>query len=93
MAVVLWTGRAERDLEGILEYALTEYGQRIAESIYLRIRTQVAGLKDFPARSRPGRVAGTREYVITRLPFIAVIELDGDTVHVLSLLHTAKNYP
>ena len=93
MAVVLWTERAEQDLEDILTYYLSAAGVRVAKSIYGRIRTQVQSLKQFPERARPGRVAGTREYVIARLPFIAVIQVQGDAVFILDIVHTARKYP
>ena len=93
MAVVLWTQRAEQDLEDILAYYIEEAGIRVAQSIYKRIRAHVETLKQFPERVRSGRVAGTRECVIPRLPFIAVIQVEGDKVVVLSMLHTARKYP
>jgi toxin ParE1/3/4 len=93
MAVVLWSSSAEQDLENILVYYFDEVSPALAESIYTRIRRQVAQLKTFPNRTRPGRVDGTREYVIERLPFVVVLSIDGDTVHVLSVIHTARKYP
>ena len=50
-------------------------------------------LKQFPEHVRPGRVVGTRECVIVRLPFVAVIQVQGDRVIVLNVLHTARKYP
>ena len=93
MAVVSWTQGAEQDLEDILVYYFEEAGIRVAQSIYRRIRTHVETLKNFPERVRPGLVAGTRECVIPRLPFIALIQVEGDKVVVLSVLHTARKYP
>ncbi len=90
MAVVLWSSSAEEDLENILVYYSEQVSAALSESIYTRIRTQVARLKTFPNRTRPGRVDGTREYVIERLPLVVVVSVDGDTVHVLSVIHTAR---
>lgn len=93
MADVFWTEGAEQDLEDILAYYLTEAGIEVAQSIFLRIRTAVQSLREFPERTRTGRVAGTRELVIARLPYIAVIQVERERVLVLNLIHTARKFP
>ena len=93
MAVVQWTSRAEQDLEDILLYYLSEAGVQVAHSIYVRIRASVQSLQQFPERTRIGRVAGTRECVIARLPFIVVIQVQEDKILVLNVAHTARKYP
>jgi toxin ParE1/3/4 len=94
MFKVYWTQEAEQDLDNILSYYLEQAGFRVAESVYGRIKEQVGSLKIFPERTtRPGRVLGTREYVISRLPYIAIIDIDADTVSVLGVIHAARKYP
>ncbi len=93
MFKICWSEEAEQDLENILLYYLEQVGMRVAESVYGRIRNQVGALEKFPERSRAGRVSGTREYVISQLPYIAVIEVAKDAVIVLNIIHTAKKYP
>lgn len=93
MFKVEWTDEAEQDLENILTYYLEEAGLRVADAIYGRIKEQVGSLKLFPHRCRPGRVPGTKEYVLHRLPYIAVVYIGDDTVSVLNLIHTARKYP
>ena len=93
MAVVLWTPGAEQDLVEILAYYLREAGESVARSIFHRIRAEVEALKDFPERTRVGRVAGTRELVIARLPYVAVIQVEGERVLVLNVIHTARKFP
>ena len=44
----------------------------------------------FPRRGRPGRIAGTREYV-TFSPYIIVYELRGADVHILKVWHSAQD--
>ncbi len=90
---VRWTDEAELDLENILSYYLEHTGSHVAEAIYLRIKTQVGSLKMFPERCRSGRVPGTHEYVISRLPYIAVVDISTDTVSILNIIHTARKYP
>jgi len=93
MARVIWTEAAERDLDDILAYYLEEAGLDVAQAVFNRTREQVGTLRMFPHRCRPGRVAGTREYVLHRLPYIAVVKVQDDTVAVLALVHTARLYP
>ncbi len=93
MFTVQWTLEAERDLDEILAYYLEHAGMGVAQDIYARIKAQVGSLTMFPHRCRPGRVADTKEYVITRLPYIAVVDIGEDTVYVLSVVHTARKYP
>lgn len=93
MFKVEWTSQAEADLENILLYYLEQAGERVAESVYNQIKLQVGSLKMFPQRCRPGRITDTKEYVISRLPYIAVVYISTDTVFVLNVMHTARKYP
>ena len=93
MFKIEWTKEAEQDLETVLNYYLEVAGLQVANAIYVRIREQVGSLKLFPHRCRPGRVAGTKEYVLHRLPYIAVVDVGDDTVSVLNFVHTARKYP
>ena len=93
MFQINWTEEAEQDLESILLCYLEQAGLRVAEAVYNRIRDQVGQLDAFPESTRIGRVQGTRECVISRLPYIAVIEVSHETVTVLSVVHTARKYP
>ncbi len=93
MFKVAWTPEADQDLEDILTYYLEVAGLRVANVIYERIKTQVGSLKMFPQRCRPGRVPDTKEYVLHRLPYIAVVHIGENTVSVLNVVHTARKYP
>ena len=93
MTVITWTQRAEQDLENILAHYLNEAGLQVAQSIFVRIHAQVQSLQQFSQRTRIGRVAGTRELIISRLPYIVVIQVKADKVFVLNVVHTARQYP
>ncbi len=93
MTVVTWTQRAQQDLENILAHYLDEAGLQVAQSIYVRIHAQVQSLQQFSQRTRIGRVAGTRELIISRLPYIVVIQVKAEKVFVLNVVHTARQYP
>jgi addiction module RelE/StbE family toxin len=91
---VLWLDRAEADLDEIFEY-LVERDRRAARRVLDTIRERVAQLGDQPRSGRPGRVAGTRELVITRTPYIVAYTIDPeiDAVVVLRVLHAARRWP
>ena len=93
MTVITWTQRAEQDLENILAHYLNEAGLQVAQSIFVRIHAQVQSLRQFSHCSRMGRVAGTRELIIPRLPYIVIIQAEADKVFVLNVVHTARQYP
>ena len=52
-----------------------------------------AEILDDPPLGRPGRVAGTREFVVTGTPFILVYQAQGGDVRILRVLHGAQRWP
>jgi toxin ParE1/3/4 len=58
-------------------------------SIYDALET----LLSFPNRARPGKKAGTRELVLSPLPWIVVYTVRDDVVHVVRILHGAQRWP
>jgi len=87
-----WSAFAQADRDAIFDYIEAD-SPRSAVSVDDRIRVQVEALAKFPESGRLGRVAGTRELVIQRTPYIAAYRIDGDTVRVLRVLHGARQWP
>ena len=50
-------------------------------------------LPNSPEMARPGRVPGTREFVIPRTPYIVPYRLVGNTIQVLRVFHSARRWP
>lgn len=90
--IVRYTRQALADLDEARAYIAQERPSA-AHAIGPRIREAIAGLVSFPDRGRPGRVAGTRELVISGTPFIAVYRVGGGDVDVLAILHGARRWP
>ena len=44
-------------------------------------------------RGRPGKKPGTRELVLSPLPWILVYAVRGDAVYVVRILHGAQQWP
>jgi toxin ParE1/3/4 len=57
------------------------------------IERQINMLLAHPQMGRPGRVAGTRELVISSTPFVVIYRLQGQSIEVLRLLHSAQQWP
>ncbi|MGH9622711.1 MAG: type II toxin-antitoxin system RelE/ParE family toxin [Bryobacteraceae bacterium] len=87
-----WSVFAQTDREAIFDYIEADSPQA-AVTVDERIRKQVEQLKHFPEMGRPGRIAGTRELVISRTPYIAAYRIAGDTVRILRVLHGAQLWP
>ena len=51
-----------------------------------------AKLADHPKLGRPGKIHGTRE-LIPHESYRLVYEISGETVWVLALVHTARQWP
>lgn len=67
---VRWTDPAARDLTQICDYIQEHDSGTIARRVALSIYERVSTLMEFPDRGRPGRIKGTRELVLTGLPYI-----------------------
>jgi toxin ParE1/3/4 len=56
------------------------------------IQNQVRNLIAHPLSGRPGRVAHTRELIVSRTPFIVICAV-GNAVELLRILHGAQQWP
>ena len=89
---IRWSPEAATDFTAAIQYIRQDNSDaalRVARSIYLA----VALLKKFPKRGRPGRVDGTRELPLLRLPFVVVYRIKANAVEVVRLLHGAQRWP
>ncbi|ABF43778.1 plasmid stabilization system [Candidatus Koribacter versatilis Ellin345] len=46
-----------------------------------------------PRLGRTGRVAGTRELVISGTPFLLMYRIKGEAVQILAVLHAKRSWP
>ncbi|PZR37387.1 type II toxin-antitoxin system RelE/ParE family toxin [Caulobacter segnis] len=88
---VRWTATARLDRLEIMDH-IASHSPRAALRMDQLFSDAAAALAEFPLRGRPGLVAGTRE-VFPHETYRLVYELDGDTVWILTLLHTARRWP
>jgi addiction module RelE/StbE family toxin len=89
---VKWLRRALENLDEEAEYLAKESPQVAAEFV-IHIRNSVTKLEDHPDLGRPGRIAGTRELVISRFPYLILYRVRGGSVEILRVFHTARQWP
>jgi len=88
---VRWTTPAAQDLEEITNYILRD-SPTAAETVARKLFDAANSLESMPNRGRPGRAPGTRELVISSLPFIIVYQVTAEAVHVLHIHHGARDW-
>jgi toxin ParE1/3/4 len=89
----IWSPEAIADLVALrahIEQDDPAAAQRVALHIIHNVETL---LPNSPEMGRPGRVPGTRELVIPRTPFIVPYRLVGNTIQLLRIYHSARQWP
>lgn len=89
---VVWASSARDDVNRIVLH-IAEDNVDAALRMEDRIESVVSRLNTMPLRTRPGRVDGTRELVITGTPYIAILAISDDLVGVVRVLHGAQAWP
>jgi toxin ParE1/3/4 len=72
---------------------LFEQTPRHAPELVRAIYHAPAAVLQFPYRGRLGKKEGTRELVLSPLPYVVVYRISGDAIHVLRILHAAQKWP
>jgi len=87
-----WTKRALRRLDQVGS-TIAEDNPNASASVVARIVSSVEKLADYPAVGRIGRAIGTRELVITALPYIIPYRVKETTIEIITVMHTAQKWP
>ena len=90
---VSYLPQAEQDLIEILAYGIENWGEKLAESMYLKITEQLETLYFSPNRTKKKGSLGTREMLISDSQYRAIIQIDEEAkqVFILRILHTSRN--
>lgn len=89
--IVLWTLEAEQDRRDIWNDIIAD-DPHAAVRMDLLFSDAANRLGTFPMLGKTGKIPGTRE-LIPHESYRLVYEISGDTVWVLSLVHTARQWP
>jgi toxin ParE1/3/4 len=87
---VLWLSRAVNDLKRLREYVAQD-DPRVAETEVNKVVESVGLLKEQPSIGRPGRIANTRELVVSS--YVVAYRVKAGAVQVLRVLHSARKWP
>ncbi|MEW5816131.1 MAG: type II toxin-antitoxin system RelE/ParE family toxin [Spirochaetota bacterium] len=89
---IRWLSDAVDDLIKISDYIAND-NPNAARSVAERIKNSVDSLKEYQGIGRPGRVEGTRELVVSGLPYIIPYRVKNNVVEILRVLHGAMQWP
>ncbi len=91
--IVVWSDEALDDLVALRAY-ISQDNPTAAARIALAIIQNVEDmLPDHPHVGRPGRVPGTREFVIPRTPYIVPYRVRNNRIEILRVYHAARQWP
>jgi addiction module RelE/StbE family toxin len=88
---VIWTSEAQQDRADVWNYIAADNPHAAARMDEL-FSDAAARLSYHPNLGQPGKIAGTRE-MIPHESYRLVYEIDGETVWMLALVHTARQWP
>ncbi|MDP2810237.1 MAG: type II toxin-antitoxin system RelE/ParE family toxin [Rhodocyclaceae bacterium] len=88
---IVWTPEAQQDRADVWDYIAADNPRSAARMDELFSKA-AARLTDHPKLGRLGRVPGTRE-LIPHKSYRLVYEIEQETVWVLALVHTARQWP
>ena len=88
---VIWTPEAQQDRADIWDYIAAD-NPRAAVRIDELFSDAATRLAEHPKLGRPGQIAGTRE-LIPHESYRMVYEIERETVWLLALVHTARQWP
>ena len=90
--LIRWTDKALDNLDAAVKYIAAD-NPTAARKVAQKIWDSVQILKKQPGLGRPGRVVGTRELIISGLPYIVpYMEKDG-TIIILRIIHSSIKWP
>jgi len=88
---IVWTAEALADRNEIFDW-ISANNANAAIKQDLKCEAAVKRLASLPESGRPGRVAATRELVVSDTYVIPYVFVDG-TVELLRVLHTSQMWP
>lgn len=86
-----WTRPALADLVEAQAFIAQDDPQS-AHKVAQHIWDAATNLRDNPDIGRPGHVSGTREWVVTRTPYLIVYRTQHDAVEILRVWHTRRDW-
>ena len=89
---IVWTRLAIADLNSAYDYIDAERPSVALQTID-RVEKVIHLISQHPEIGRPGRVDGTREFVVSGTPFIVPYRIKNNRIEVLAVIHGARRWP
>jgi len=89
---IVWSPQALNDLKEIYLWIAPE-NPKAARALHERIVSCVSLLLTSPHLGRSGRVAGTREMVVSGTPYIVPYRIVDERLQVLRVYHASRRWP
>lgn len=87
-----WTALALTDFAEGTDYIAQE-SRQAAQGVARRVWAATQQLQHNPYMGRPGRVQGTREWVIAATPYLLAYRVEKNRIVILRVLHAARRWP
>jgi toxin ParE1/3/4 len=87
---IKWTSPARQDILEATKHALEDdsaKAAKLADTIFKAVE-QIAL---FPGSAPPGRIEGTRQLSLPKLPFVIIYKVGFTDLHILRILHTRRH--
>lgn len=85
---IRWLSSALAELDHIYEH-IARANPKAAAQVFIRIRRATRQLAEFPRAGRPGHVEGTREVVVSSLPYLVIYRVTDNSVEIIRVVHTS----
>lgn len=92
MLGIRWTALALADFADGTEY-IAQQSRQAAREVAQRVWAATRQLQHNPYMGRPGRVQGTREWVVTATPYLLAYRIEKQRIVMLRVLHAARRWP
>ena len=89
---IKWTKVATSDLDRIMTH-ICKHSPDTALAVLERIEEKAKILERHPQIGREGRKPGTRELVLTGLPYCLIYKVNPKWVTIYRVLHQARKWP
>jgi toxin ParE1/3/4 len=89
---IRWTRQAIADADHIYDFIAAD-NAAAARAMVDRIDQAINSLIAHPRMGRAGRVAGSRELIVSGTPYIVAYRLRGRVVELLGIIHAARRWP
>jgi toxin ParE1/3/4 len=89
---IVWSPRAIEHLADLRAY-ITQDNPKAANRVAAALLDAVERLAELPNLGRPGRVAGTRELVVTGTPYVVPYRVRGDRLDIIAVFHDRQKWP